>query len=194
METEHDRTTTSWRSGRWVPAPSSRPWRDFEGVGFVPEHLADPVPAQVRSGRRMHGRRLVRGGGSAPADLLRPGEDDRRRRHLRRALAGPQQRHPLGLLRADLQLSRAPGPGRPQRLPGAQSRRGAPARRAQPGVPRAHPLPGRDGAGQLARAPGAGRDGGHPGTREDRHPLLRRRRRDPAGHHGDRARRSRAAG
>ena len=111
-------------------APSSRP---SCGSGTSDSsRRARESAISTSAGRGMNATTdLVRGSRSAAEDLLRPGEDDRGRRHLRRTLARPEQRHPLGLLRARLQLPGAARARRPERLHGAQSRLGTQAGGAQ---------------------------------------------------------------
>ena len=144
-------------------------------------------------------RRAARLRGRRPAaqDLLRPVEDPGRHRHLRRALPGPQQRHPRARDGAHAPLRRAPDRRLPQRLPGLHRplrlRRwstSTPERRAR------HQRGRRHDPRQLARAAGPGGDRRLPRAARRQHPVRDRRRRLAARRAADRRRdrRARACG
>ena len=133
-----------------------------------------------------------RAGWSAQADLLRPGEDPGRHRHLRRAVPGPQRRHPRPGAGAVPALRRQAGRRVPQRLPRVHRRVRRGGRRPHARGRAQHRRRGRHDARHLQGRAGPGGGGRRPRADEPQHPVRDRRGRQHPRGHGHRPGRRRA--
>jgi hypothetical protein len=171
---------------------------DGDPAGRHPDHRALHQRARPRPARRHPHRHLLarRAAGpaagdgavrTAPEDLLRPGEDPRRDRHLRRPVSWPQRRDRRPRPHADLPLPGTPGGRHPQRLPGLRAPLQPRRRRPHPRVGARHRHRRRHRARHLPRPAGPRGDRRLPRAAARQRPVRSGRRRVDARGDADRA-------